>query len=80
MTLTWQQLRDLKTQEFTEAATAWVDVSTRADAGRTRISVEMIKALESEKGISATAAYERLRRVDRNFDFITPSAASSAPP
>ncbi|APU41930.1 alpha/beta hydrolase [Streptomyces sp. TN58] len=70
MTLTWQQLRDLKTQEFTEAATAWADVSTRADTGRTRISVGMIKALESQKGASATAAYERLKRVDRNFDFI----------
>ncbi|MFJ9593220.1 alpha/beta hydrolase [Streptomyces virginiae] len=70
MTLTWQQLRDLKTQKFTEAATAWADVSTRADAGRTRISVGMIKALESQKGASATAAYERLKRVDRNFDFI----------
>ncbi|MFJ3974954.1 alpha/beta hydrolase [Streptomyces sp. NPDC090021] len=30
----------------------------------------MIKALESQKGASATAAYERLKRVDRNFDFI----------
>ncbi|WP_053713520.1 alpha/beta hydrolase [Streptomyces sp. XY413] len=70
MTLTWQQLRDLKTQEFTEAATAWADVSTRADAGRTRISVGMIKTLESQKGASATTAYERLKRVDRNFDFI----------
>ncbi|MEV7446422.1 hypothetical protein AB0O22_35650 [Streptomyces sp. NPDC091204] len=39
MTLTWQQLRDVKTQEFTEAAAAWADVSTRADAGRDRISV-----------------------------------------
>ncbi|WP_404956998.1 alpha/beta hydrolase [Streptomyces sp. 147326] len=70
MTLTWHQLRDLKTQEFTEAAAAWADVSTRADAGRDRISVGMIKSLEDQKGVSAAAARDRLRRVDRNFDFI----------
>ncbi|MFB7180663.1 alpha/beta hydrolase [Streptomyces sp. NPDC056257] len=70
MTLTWQQLRDVKTQEFTEAAAAWADVSSRADAGRDRISVGMIKSLEDQKGVSATAARDRLKRVDRNFDFI----------
>lgn len=70
MTLTWQQLRDLKTQEFTEAAAAWADVGARADAGRDRISVGMIKSLEDQKGVSAAAARDRLSRVDRNFDFI----------
>lgn len=70
MSVTWQQLRDLKTQEFTEAATAWAEVSTRADAARDRISVGMIKSLEAQKGASATAAYERLKRLDRNFDYI----------
>lgn len=70
MTVTWQQLRDLKTQEYTEAATAWAEASTRADAARDRISVQMIKSLEEEKGVSAVAAYHRLKRLDRNFDFI----------
>ncbi|MCX4691772.1 alpha/beta hydrolase [Streptomyces sp. NBC_01408] len=70
MTVTWQQLRDLKTQEYTEAATAWAEASTRADAARDRISMQMIKSLEEQKGVSAVAARERLKRLDRNFDFI----------
>ncbi|WP_330331840.1 alpha/beta hydrolase family protein [Streptomyces sp. NBC_00536] len=70
MTLTWQQLRDLKTNEFTEAATGWADASNRANAARNRISMEMLKSLETQKGESATAAHDRLRRLDRNFDYV----------
>ncbi|MFD6973260.1 alpha/beta hydrolase [Streptomyces sp. NPDC059949] len=70
MTMTWQQLRDLKPQEFTEAATAWADASTRADAARDRISVGMIKSLEGQEGMSARSANDRLKRLDRNFDYI----------
>ncbi|MFD3778504.1 alpha/beta hydrolase [Streptomyces sp. NPDC058612] len=70
MSLTWMQLRDVRTQEFTEAASAWAEASSRADAARDRISVEMIKSLEDQKGASASAAYERLKRLDRNFDYI----------
>ncbi|MGW6408595.1 alpha/beta hydrolase [Streptomyces vinaceus] len=70
MTVTWEQLRDLKTTEYTEAATAWAEASTRADAARDRISMQMVKSLESQKGASASSAYERLKRLDRNFDFI----------
>ncbi|MER5729225.1 alpha/beta hydrolase [Streptomyces sp. NPDC002138] len=32
--------------------------------------MEMLKSLETQKGESATAAHERLRRLDRNFDYI----------
>ncbi|MEU9108216.1 alpha/beta hydrolase [Streptomyces xanthophaeus] len=71
MTVTWQQLRDLKTAEYTEAATAWAEASTRADAGRDRISMQMLKQLEEQKGVTAVAVHDRLKRLDRNFDFIT---------
>ncbi|MFG2750589.1 alpha/beta hydrolase [Streptomyces xanthophaeus] len=71
MTVTWQQLRDLKTAEYTEAATAWAEASTRADAGRDRISMQMHKQLEEQKGVTAVAVHGRLKRLDRNFDFIT---------
>ncbi|MFD8952291.1 alpha/beta hydrolase [Streptomyces xanthophaeus] len=70
MTVTWQQLRDLKTAEYTEAATAWAEASTRADAARDRISMQMIKQLEEQKGVTAVAVKDRLVRLDRNFDFI----------
>ncbi|MGW7030402.1 alpha/beta hydrolase [Streptomyces xanthophaeus] len=70
MTVTWQQLRDLKTAEYTEAATAWAEASTRADAARDRISIQMIKQLEEQKGVTAVAVKDRLVRLDRNFDFI----------
>ncbi|MCY0947536.1 alpha/beta hydrolase [Streptomyces antarcticus] len=70
MTLTWQQLRDVKAQEFTEAATAWAEASSRANAARERISAGMVKSLEGQKGASPVAAYDRLKRLDRNFDYI----------
>ncbi|MEV0415773.1 hypothetical protein AB0I68_34635 [Streptomyces sp. NPDC050448] len=70
MSLTWQQLRDLKTAEFTEAAEGWADASSRADAARERISMGMLKSLETQKGASAVSAHDRLKRMDRNFDYI----------
>ncbi|WP_330297064.1 alpha/beta hydrolase [Streptomyces sp. NBC_00503] len=70
MTLTWQQLRDLRTSELTEAAEGWAEASSRADAARDRISMEMLKSLETQKGVSAGAAYYRLQRMDRNFEYV----------
>ncbi|WP_371616493.1 alpha/beta hydrolase [Streptomyces sp. NBC_00454] len=70
MTLTWQQLRDLRTSELTEAAEGWAEVSSRADAARDRISMEMLKALETQKGVSAGAAHYRLKRMDLNFEYV----------
>ncbi|MFD9565058.1 alpha/beta hydrolase [Streptomyces sp. NPDC059994] len=69
--LTWQQLHDLKCAELLEAADGWGTVSTQADAARDRISNEMIHALEAtQKGMASPAAVNRLRRLDRNYDYI----------
>ncbi|MBD0742002.1 alpha/beta hydrolase [Streptomyces sp. CBMA152] len=69
--LTWQQLHDLKCAELLDAADGWGAVSTQADAARTRISGEMIHGLEAtQKGMAAPAAIDRLRRLDRNYDYI----------
>ncbi|MEU5436511.1 alpha/beta hydrolase [Streptomyces sp. NPDC020719] len=69
--LTWQQLHDLKCAELLDAADGWGAVSTQADAARDRISDEMIRGLEAtQKGMAAPAAIGRLRRLDRNYDYI----------
>ncbi|GAA0617483.1 alpha/beta hydrolase [Streptomyces crystallinus] len=69
--LTWQQLHDLKCAELLDAADGWAAVSTQADAARDRISGEMIRGLEAtQKGVAAPAAIGRLRRLDRNYDYI----------
>ncbi|MFK8912475.1 hypothetical protein ACJA3G_36350, partial [Streptomyces sp. YS-3] len=69
--LTWQQLHDLKCAELLDAADGWGAVSTQADAARDRISSEMIHGLEAtQKGMASPAAVNRLRRLDRNYDYI----------
>ncbi|PKV90179.1 hypothetical protein [Streptomyces sp. TLI_146] len=69
--LTWQQLHDLKCDELLDAADGWAAVSTQADAARDRISDEMVRSLEAtQKGMAAPAALGRLRRLDRNYDYI----------
>ncbi|MEV6550927.1 alpha/beta hydrolase [Streptomyces sp. NPDC051597] len=69
--LTWQQLHDLKCAELLDAADGWGAVSTQADAARDRISNEMIHGLEAtQKGMASPAAVNRLRRLDRNYDYI----------
>ncbi|WP_331748515.1 alpha/beta hydrolase [Streptomyces sp. NBC_00648] len=69
--LTWQQLHDLKCDELLDAADGWGAVSTQADAARDRISNEMIHSLEAtQKGMASPAAINRLRRLDRNYDYI----------
>ncbi|WP_369384196.1 alpha/beta hydrolase [Streptomyces sp. cg36] len=69
--LTWQQLHDLKCAELLNAADGWGAVSSQADAARDRISNEMIRGLEAtQKGVAASAAVDRLRRLDRNYDYM----------
>ncbi|MFE4534182.1 hypothetical protein ACFRKB_03800 [Streptomyces scopuliridis] len=69
--LTWQRLRDLKWSEFQDAADGWGEASNRADAARDRVSNEMANQLsKSQKGEAATAALGRLKRLDRNFEYI----------
>ncbi|MER8072870.1 alpha/beta hydrolase [Streptomyces sp. NPDC094034] len=69
--LTWQRLRDLKWSELQDAADGWGEASNRADAARDRVSNEMTNQLAtSQKGEAATAALGRLKRLDRNFEYI----------
>ncbi|OAR24148.1 hypothetical protein A8W25_17010 [Streptomyces sp. ERV7] len=69
--LTWRQLRDLKLAELQEAADGWGAVSNLADAARDRISNEMVNAIEkTQKGEAAGSAADRLKRLDRNYDYL----------
>ncbi|MFE2939112.1 alpha/beta hydrolase [Streptomyces sp. NPDC059255] len=69
--LTWQQLRDLKYAELQDAADGWAEVSNRADAARDKVSNEMTNTLtESQKSEAASAALSRLKRLDRNFEYL----------
>ncbi|MFF8268408.1 alpha/beta hydrolase [Streptomyces sp. NPDC016562] len=70
-TLTWQQLRDLKTSEFTEAGDTWHKVSDRSDSDRVRVDRAMsAKLRETQQSESAAAALGRLQRLSRNFQYL----------
>ncbi|RSS37554.1 alpha/beta hydrolase [Streptomyces sp. WAC08241] len=70
-TLTWRQLRDLRTSEFTDAGDAWHKVSNRSDADRVRVDRAMTAKLrETQESESAEAALGRLRRLGRNFQYL----------
>ncbi|KOV16114.1 MULTISPECIES: alpha/beta hydrolase [Streptomyces] len=70
-TLTWKQLRDLKTSEFTEAGDKWHEVSDRSDSDRVRVDRAMsAKLRETQKSESAEAALGRLQRLSRNFQYL----------
>ncbi|MFF7443383.1 hypothetical protein ACFZAQ_35520, partial [Streptomyces sp. NPDC008122] len=70
-TLTWQQLRDLKTSEFTDAGDKWHEVSNRSDSDRVRVDRAMsAKLRETQESESAEAALGRLQRLSRNFQYL----------
>ncbi|WP_127465035.1 alpha/beta hydrolase [Streptomyces sp. B27] len=70
-TLTWQQLRDLKTSELTEAGDKWHEVSGRSASDRVRVDRAMTaKITETQESDAATAAAGRLRRLSRNFQYL----------
>ncbi|MGW7453947.1 alpha/beta hydrolase [Streptomyces sp. NPDC054787] len=70
-TLTWQQLRDLKTSEFTEAGDTWHKVSDRSDSDRVRVDRAMsAKLRETQQSESAEAALGRIQRLSRNFQYL----------
>jgi len=70
-TLTWQQLRDLKLSELSDAADGWGAASRHADSAReqvdSRMSGPLAKTQESE---SAKAAVRRLKRLSNNYYYI----------
>ncbi|MEU1231191.1 alpha/beta hydrolase [Streptomyces sp. NPDC005828] len=70
-TLIWQQLRDLKTSEFTDAGDKWHEVSNRSDSDRVRVDRAMsAKLRETQESESAEAALGRLQRLSRNFQYL----------
>lgn len=69
--LTWQQLRDLKTSELTQAGDTWHEVSGRSASDRAQVDRAMsAKLRETEESDSAEAALGRLRRLSRNFQYV----------
>jgi hypothetical protein len=71
MTLTWQQLRDLKLSELDDAADGWGKVSNRAHAAHVRAENEMAGSLaKTQRSESATAAVGRIKQLERNFDYM----------
>ncbi|MFB6816628.1 alpha/beta hydrolase [Streptomyces sp. NPDC056347] len=71
MSLTWDQLRDLKCGELEGAADSWGKASNRADAGRDRIENQLLNGLRTtQHGEAATAAVGRLRRMSRNLGYV----------
>ncbi|MEV6536737.1 alpha/beta hydrolase [Streptomyces sp. NPDC051639] len=70
-TLTWQQLRDLKLSELSDAADGWSGVSRHADSARERVDGQMSGALaRTQESESARAAVKRLRRLSDNYHYI----------
>ncbi|MBQ1109186.1 alpha/beta hydrolase [Streptomyces sp. 404i] len=69
--VTWQQLRDLKTSELTQAGDKWHEVSGRSASDRAQVDRAMsAKLRETQESDSAEAALGRLRRLSRNFQYV----------
>ncbi|MBD0742005.1 alpha/beta hydrolase [Streptomyces sp. CBMA152] len=68
---TWQQLRDVKLSEFTEAAGGWGKVSSRANAAKDRVDNEMHARLhETQQSKTAEGAVADIARLSRNYQYL----------
>ncbi|WP_329194976.1 hypothetical protein [Streptomyces sp. NBC_01435] len=73
--LTWQQLRDLKLSELTDAADGWAALMRRADAARERVDGDMSgKLTKTQESESAESAVKRLKRLSENYHYIQTEA------
>ncbi|MET7358033.1 alpha/beta hydrolase [Streptomyces sp. NPDC005562] len=69
--LTWQQLRDLKLSELTDAANGWSAASKFADHARERVDGDMSgKLTKTQDSESARSAVKRLKRLSENYHYI----------
>lgn len=69
--LTWQQLRDLKLSELTDAADGWSAASRHADSARERVNADMSgKLAKTQESESAASSIKRLKRLCENFHYI----------
>ncbi|MBT2444558.1 hypothetical protein J7E93_31570 [Streptomyces sp. ISL-36] len=68
---TWQQLRDVKLSEYTDAADGWGKVSSRANADKDRADNEMLAKIRgSQTGEAAKAAEADLGQLARNYQYL----------
>ncbi|MFI9628619.1 alpha/beta hydrolase [Streptomyces sp. NPDC052042] len=73
--LTWQQLRDLKLSELTDAADGWAVLMRRADVARERVDGDMSgKLTKTQESESAESAVKRLKRLSENYHYIQTEA------
>ncbi|WP_347404503.1 alpha/beta hydrolase [Streptomyces sp. MST-110588] len=69
--ITWQQLRDLKTQKYKDASDGWGELSSRARAAKDRVDHEMLAKLrDTQSAKAADEAIGALERLSRNYQYI----------
>ncbi|MEU6879409.1 alpha/beta hydrolase [Streptomyces sp. NPDC046712] len=68
---TWQQLRDIKLSEFTDAADGWGKVSSRSNVDKDRVDNEMLGRIRgTQEGDTAKAAVADLDQLSRNYQYL----------
>ncbi|MEU1227354.1 alpha/beta hydrolase [Streptomyces sp. NPDC005828] len=68
---TWQQLRDAKLSEYTDAADGWGKVSSRANADKDRVDNGMFaKIHDTQKGEAASKAGGDVQQLSRNYQYL----------
>ncbi|MFF0475129.1 alpha/beta hydrolase [Streptomyces sp. NPDC004284] len=68
---TWQQLRDVKLNEYTDAADGWGKVSSRANADKDRVDNGMFaKIHDTQKGETANRAGGDVQQLSRNYQYL----------
>ncbi|MFF5423647.1 MULTISPECIES: alpha/beta hydrolase [unclassified Streptomyces] len=68
---TWQQLRDVKLSEYTDAADGWGKVSSRANADKDRVDNAMFARIhDTQEGDAAKAACDEVRQLSRNYQYL----------
>ncbi|MEV6395025.1 alpha/beta hydrolase [Streptomyces sp. NPDC051907] len=68
---TWQQLRDVKLSEFTDAADGWGKVSSRSNADKDRVDNQMLrKVRDTQKGMTADKAVWDMDQLSRNYQYL----------
>ncbi|WP_411109483.1 alpha/beta hydrolase [Streptomyces sp. c-19] len=68
---TWQQLRDVKLSEYTDAADDWGRISSRSNADKDRVDNGMFARInDTQKGETADRASADVRQLSRNFQYL----------
>ncbi|MEU6976029.1 alpha/beta hydrolase [Streptomyces sp. NPDC046371] len=68
---TWQQLRDLRLSEYTDAGDGWGKVSGRSHADKDRVDHGMLDRIrDTQKGDTARAATADGEQLSRNYQYL----------